>query len=62
MHPGIPKILPLSPLYLMRAHVRQCSAVGDALRPLILHAYGGLYLDLDVVRCHQCNLAIIEVI
>ena len=23
---------------------------GDALRPLILHAFGGLYLDLDVVR------------
>lgn len=23
---------------------------GDALRPLILHAMGGLYLDLDVVR------------
>ncbi len=22
---------------------------GDALRPLILHAYGGMYIDLDVV-------------
>lgn len=24
-------------------------ASGDALRPLILHAQGGMYLDLDVV-------------
>ena len=30
-------------------HFASCSA-GDALRPVILHAFGGLYLDLDVVR------------
>ena len=30
-------------------NVLWCDALGDALRPLILHAFGGLYLDLDVV-------------
>ena len=25
-----------------------CARAGDALRPFLLHAYGGMYLDLDV--------------
>lgn len=42
---------------MIRMHVTRCTcrlqitrmhAAGDALRPFLMHAFGGLYIDLDV--------------
>ena len=37
------------------AHLVHCNA-GDALRPFLMHAFGGLYIDLDV----QCFRSVEE--
>jgi mannosyltransferase OCH1-like enzyme len=35
-------------LILKSAAGNACVQTGDALRPFLLHAYGGLYMDVDV--------------